>query len=301
MAELPYERALREWVEAQGMRHERLTYPRPEAGGETVAHRYTPAGEPRALVLVAHGAGNDALFAFPGFFKQLLERGFEVFTFDLDGHGRESTTRFSYPAISSAIPDALARAREGRTELPAHAVGVSLGGAILLSSLPDLGDALGSAVLVAAPLRIRFGVRRVLSELRPSLLTTWLRQREHCGLWGMVPAFGPVKRELYPLRFAEEPQGVFGYVDLLNEALEQLQLERAAGQVPVPVLLIYGRADRIVPPVLAQELAHRMPHHQLLWVEGGTHLTTFFADLAHTHIFGWLEAHTPQEAGTRRD
>lgn len=301
MAELPYERALREWVEARGMMHERLTYPRPEAGGETVAHRFSPAEEARALVLVAHGAGNDALFAFPGFFKELLLQGLEVFTFDMDGHGRESTTRFSYPAVVGAISDALAQARAGRPQLPVHAVGLSLGGAILLGSLPDLDDQISSAVLISAPLRIRFGVRRVLSELRPSLFGAWLRQREHCGLWGMVPSFGPVKRGLYPLRLAEEVEGAFGYIERLNEVLEQMRLERAAGRVRIPVLLVYGTADRIVPPVLAEEIALHLPRCELVWVEGGTHLTTFFAREAHAGIFRWLDAHTPREAESRRE
>ncbi|MBA2243881.1 MAG: alpha/beta hydrolase [Gemmatimonadetes bacterium] len=301
MPELPYERALREWVEVRGMTHERLTYPRPDAGGETLAYRFTPAEEPRALLLVAHGAGNDALFAFPGFFKELLQQRFEVFTFDMDGHGRESTTRFSFPAVAGAIPDALAQARAGRPELPVHAVGLSLGGAILLSSLPTLDDQLSSAVLISAPLRIRFGVRRVLTELRPSLLGAWLRQREHCGLWGLVPSFGPVKRGLYPLRLAEEAEGAFGYIERLNEALEQMQLERAAGRVRIPVLLVYGTRDRIVPPVLAEELALHLPECELLWVKGGTHLTTFFAEEAHTGIFRWLDARTAREAESRRE
>ncbi len=117
----------------------------------------------------------------------------------------------------------------------------------------------------------------------------------------MVPSFGPVKRDLYPLRLAEEPEGVFGYVERLNQALEQLQLEGAAGRVRIPVLLVYGTADRIVPPVLAEELALHLPERELLWVRGGTHLTTFFAEEAHTGIFRWLEAHTAREAASRRE
>jgi acylglycerol lipase len=275
------------------MIHERITYARPEAGGETVAHRYCPAHQPRALVLAAHGAGNDALFAFPGIFKQLLERGFEVFSFDMDGHGRESTTRFAYPAVAGAIPAALEQAVAGRRDLPVHALGVSLGGSVLLSSLPGLGGAIVSAVLITAPLRIRFGVRRVLSELRPSLLGAWLRQREHCGLWGLVPSFGPIKRGVYPLRLAEAADGSFGYIEVLNDALARMQLERAAGQLRLPVLMVYGTADRIVPPILAEELAQHMPDAEIHWVEGGTHLTTLFDEAALARIFQWLECRTP--------
>ncbi len=297
--ELPYECALRGWLEERGMAFERLRYPRSEAGGETVAYRLSPAGEPRAIVLVAHGAGNDALFAFPAFFKELLQQEFEVFSFDLDGHGRASTTRLSFPAVTSAVPAALEQARAGRPDLPVHGVGLSLGGSILLSALPRLGESLSSGVLISSPLRIRFGLRRVFSELRPSLLATAWRQREHCGLLGIVPSFGPVKRGVYPLRFEEAPEGTFGYIDRLNEVLAALQLERAAAQTRIPVLLVYGRADRIVPPVLAKTLAARMPHSELYWVRGGTHLTTFFAQDGTSRVLDWLAQHTPAPHSSR--
>lgn len=292
-AELAYERGLREWMQARGMRHERLVYPRPAAGGETVAYRLAPRGEPRALVLVAHGAGNDALFAFPGIFKSLLRRGFEIFTFDMDGHGRASSTTFAYPAVCSALGDALAVARAGRDTLPAHGYGVSLGGALLLHALAAPLAGLASAVLVSAPLRIEFSLGHVLNELRPRLLRTALAQRAHAGLWGMVPSFGPVKRGLYPLRLAAPRDGAFGYVDALNEVLERLALPAAAARIRVPTLLVYGTADRLVPPEQGIALARAIPRAELRLVPGGTHLTTVFDAAALARALEWMEAAPP--------
>ena len=68
MTELGYERAFRLSARAAGCGWERLSYPRPEAAGETVAYRLSPAVAPRGLVLAVHGAGNDALFALVGLF-----------------------------------------------------------------------------------------------------------------------------------------------------------------------------------------------------------------------------------------
>jgi pimeloyl-ACP methyl ester carboxylesterase len=271
------------------MRHERIVYPRPDAGGETVAYRLCPAHPPRGLLLVTHGAGNDALFAFPGFFKRVLQHGFEVFTFDMDGHGRASTTTFAYPGVCSAVADALRHALDGRSDLRVHAYGVSLGGAILLHALAGTLRAIRSATLVVAPLRIRFSLPRVINELRPVALRTLMEQREHCGLWGMVPSFGPVKRELYPLRLAETRPGAFGYVDVLNEVLERMDLLEAARQSRVPVMLSYGTRDRIVPPEQGILLDRTLPRSELTLVRGGTHLATPFDREGLQKTLGWIE------------
>jgi 3-oxoadipate enol-lactonase len=291
VTELPYERRLREWMGVRGMRHERIVYPRPAAGGETVAYRLCPASPPRGLLLVTHGAGNDALFAFPGFFKQVLARGFEVFTFDMDGHGRASTTTFAYPAVCGAMADALERARDGRSELPVHAYGVSLGGAILLHALAGPLAGIRSAVLIVTPLRIRFSLGKVLNELRPVAFRTVVEQREHAGLWGMVPSFGPVKRDLYPLRLAETRPGAFGYVEVLNEILERMELREAARQSRVPALLVYGTADRIVPPEQGILLQRTLSRSELLLVRGGTHLATPFDREGLQRTLGWIDGH----------
>jgi alpha-beta hydrolase superfamily lysophospholipase len=292
---LAYEARLHEWLVERGMSYQRLSYRRDTAGGTTVAHRFSPAAPPTARVLVAHGAGNDALFSFPGFFKQLLIRGFEVFSFDLDGHGRSSTTTLSAAAITGAVGAALEQARATHAELQVHAVGVSLGGSVLLQALPSLTGTVASAVLIAAPLRIRFSLRAVLAELGPPLVRVALQQREHLGLWGLIPSFGPVKRGAYPLRLAEARPGAFGYVEILNEMLEQMRLEDAARSVQVPALLVYGTGDRLVPPEQGERLRRLIRDSELLIVPGGTHLTTFFADPATERIYQWLEAAAHKE------
>lgn len=292
-----YEAALRAWLAARGMEQERIRYPRPEAGGETTAYRLTPAGEPRGRVLVAHGAGNDALFGLIGLFKELLLGGWEVFTAELDGHGRDSTTRLG-AAVRGALPAALDQAQTERPHLPVHALGVSLGGALLLDALAGpLAGRVRSAALVAAPLRIHFGPREVLAELRPGLLCAALRQRPHLGLWGMIPSFGPLKRGAYPLRLAEPAAGAFGYVGALNRLLGALALREAAERVGVPVLLAYGTADRVVPFAQGEELALRIPRASLLRVPGGTHLSTPVEPEVIARLLAWLgRMHLPASA-----
>jgi pimeloyl-ACP methyl ester carboxylesterase len=288
VSELGYERKLREWMEACGMRHRRIIYPRAGAGGETVAYRLSPAQEPRAVVLVTHGAGNDALFAFTGLFKKILAAGLEIFTFDMDGHGRASTTTFAYPAICGSTEDALRHALADRDGLPFHCLGVSLGGAILLHGLAGPLAGASSAVLISAPLQIRFSVRRVLNELRPVVVETLVRNREEAGIWGMIPSFGPIKRDLYPLRIADPRPGSFGYVDALNAVLQELELSEAAQRITTPTLLAYGTADRIVPPEQGIRLSREIPSCELLLVRGGTHLATVFDEQVVRRSLDWM-------------
>jgi alpha-beta hydrolase superfamily lysophospholipase len=254
---------------------ERLRLARPAAGGETTAYRLSPVGPARGVVLLVHGAGNDALFAQVGLTKRLLERGLEVFTFDLDGHGRDGATLLSTGAIPDAVPAAAEVSGAAERGLPLHAVGTSLGGSILLSALPTLSPVPETAALLCAPLRIELSRGAVAAELRPRLLATLWREREHYGLTGLVPAFGAYKRDVYPLRLAEPGgEGAFGYVEALNGLLSALRLPAAAARTRTPVLLVYGAADRLVPPEQGERLAELLPDVRLLVLPGGTHLTT---------------------------
>src|SRR5690606_37666446 len=127
---------------------------------------------------------------------------------------------------------------------------------------------LASAVLMAAPLRIDFSWRSALGELRLPLLRALLRGRADYGPGGLVPSFGPFKRGTYPLRLAVPPgRGAFGYVEVLDAALERLRLEEAARRVEAPVLLVYGGLDRIVPPEQGRRLARLLPRAELLLLE----------------------------------
>lgn len=276
------------WLDEGGMRWERADYPRPAAGGTVAAHRFHPAGPPRGVTVVAHGAGNDAFFPLIGLFKALLGRGMEVFAFDLDGHGRESTTRFSPESIPGAVPEALERARAGR-DLPVHLAGHSFGGSLVLHALGG-GAPVASAALVSAPLRIRRSPGVLPAEALSFFTRACLGQRVHYGVWGLLPALGPFKRAAYPVRMADASGGALRYLDAVEEVLRQLRLEEAATRVRTPTLLVYGERDRIVPVEQGARLAERIPSARLVRLPGATHYTTSFA--AVPPLVEWLEERT---------
>ncbi len=292
MTAAPCLRRLERWTAASGARLERVRYPRPAAGGETAAFRLSPSGDARGRVVAVHGAGNDALYPQVALFKALLGRGFEVFAFDVDGHGAESTTVFSLPAVLDAVPAAVAEAERGRPDLPLHLLGHSFGGSLALHALSSGAvPRASSAVVLSSPTAVTLDSGTALAEARGFLRLATLAQREHYGLWGLIPAFGPVKRRAYPFRRSEATGGSFGYVGAVNALLEEVDLDHAARSIDIPVLLVYGTRDRLVPPAQGERLAARLPRAELMRIDGGSHWSTSLDPAAIDRAAGWIEAH----------
>jgi alpha-beta hydrolase superfamily lysophospholipase len=290
VARLPFEQAFREWVDERGMGWERIRFPIHPAGETTTGYRFTPASAPARTVVALHGAGNDALFGWVGLFKRLLAGGAEVFTFDLPGHGRFNQTVFEGEIAVEAVLRAVETCTGGRRKRPLHAVGVSLGGSVLLGSLPRLQDHLSSAALIVAPLRIHLNARSIAREVGARTFRIVWNEREHYGLTGLIPSFGNFKRDIYPLRLAAPPPpGLFGYVEALNGTLDEMALLDAAAGVRIPVLLVYGERDRIVPPEQGEQLARALPSGELLRVRRGTHLSTPLEPETTERLTEWLE------------
>jgi len=276
---------LEAWLAAAGGRMETVGYPR--AGGRARGCRLVPAGTARGRVLLAHGAGNDALYPLHALCKTLLRAGLEVFAFDLDGHGRESSTVFDVERIEDALADAAERAEEHGPPLPLHLLGHSLGGSLVLHALSRPGwERVVSAAAISAPVRLRIGWT-VLRELRGFFGRATLAQREHYGAWGVVPAVGPLKRRAFPFR---GPPGGFGYVAEVQALLERLRLEDAAERIRTPVLLVYSRGDGIVPAEQGELLASRIPGARLEMLERAAHWCVPFEPRTVARVAEWLEA-----------
>lgn len=276
---------LEAWLAASGAHMETVAYER--AGGRVRGCRLVPAGVARGRVLLAHGAGNDALYPLHALCKPLLRSGLEVFAFDLDGHGRESTTIFDVAQMEDALADAAERAEERGPPLPLHLLGHSLGGSLVLHALSRPGwERVVSAAVISAPVRLRIGLA-VLGELRGFFGRAALAQREHYGVWGVVPAVGPLKRRAFPFRGTA---GGFGYVASVQALLERLRLDEAAERIRTPVLLVYSRADGIVPAEQGELLASRIPGARLEMLERAPHWCVPFEPRTVARVAEWLEA-----------
>jgi pimeloyl-[acyl-carrier protein] methyl ester esterase len=287
------------WLTRAGVAWRRERYAR-SAGGETGAYRLSPSTEARGRIVAAHGAGNDALFPLVGLFAALVARGFEVFAFDGDGCGWDGTTRFDPGRAASAVSEAVRRAGETDPGLATHLLGHSLGGTMVLGALAgDPPPSVRSGILLSAPLSLRFGLRGALAEVLALAVPRTVVEAERYGAWGVLPAAGRFKRGAFPFRLADERRGAFGYVGAVRELLRRIDPEAAAGRVRVPVLLVYGGRDGIVPPSQGELLSRELGDARLVRLPRGTHWSVPLQRRTRDEVVRWVEEKTPAAFSAR--
>jgi alpha-beta hydrolase superfamily lysophospholipase len=291
-----YGERLSAWAARLGARAADVRYPRPRAGGEVCAVRLSPREAPRARVLVAHGAGNDAVYPLMELFRALLRAGCEVFSFDVDGHGCGSTTVFAPDTVRTAVAAAADACERDGPALPLHLLGHSLGGSLMLDALASGAmDRAASAAILSAPVGVRIGARTAVAEVRGFFSRATLAQREHYGLWGLVPAFGPVKRGAYPFRRVDADGRAWSYVAAVQRLLAEMELENRVGEIRVPTLLVYSHADAIVPWDQGMRLWTKMlpsgAHLRSLTL--ATHYSLPFDPETLGSVAGWIHALQP--------
>ena len=195
--------------------------------------------------------------------------------------------------MRTAVAAAAEQAERGGPALPLHVVGHSLGGALVLDALASGAlDHIATAVVISGPTAIDLGPRTVVSELAGFFRPATLAQREHYGAWGLVPAFGPVKRRAYPFRRMDAEPGSWSYVAAVRRLLDEMRLEERVGRIRIPALLVYSRADRLVGYAQGERLAARMPTARLLSLDRATHWSAAFDPRAVVAAVGWLGACT---------
>jgi uncharacterized protein len=208
------------------------------ADGTELFAWFLPArGEARASVLFLHGNAENISTHFANVAWMPAE-GFNVFALDYRGYGGSAGTpslRGAQLDIEAAMRALLARPDVARGRIVV--LGQSLGGALAIHYVAHTAYRDRVCALVADSAFSDY--RRIVSEKLAGFALTWPLQ------W--LPAI-TVDNDYSP--------------------------ERAAGAVsPVPLLLIHGEADAIVPAQHAQRLFERAAEPKALWlVPGAGHI-----------------------------
>ncbi len=231
-----------------------------DAGGRRL--RYLELGEgPRVPVLLIHGFGGDLntwMFTQPA----LSERR-RTIAFDLPGHGG------SVKEVGSGNPDALTDAAEAALAALAvervHLVGHSMGGAVAALLALRRPDRTASLTLIAS------------AGLGPEINRTFIegfvragRRREAVeALNQLVHDPALVSRAMVEevLRY-KRVDGVTAALATIAAAWfsggrQSLDLRERIATLAMPVQLIWGRDDRILPVAHGRALAPRFPVHIL--------------------------------------
>jgi len=290
-----FERHFHAWISERGGRTQEVTYERSHGG--TCSALFVAAIPPaKGLVVVAHATGNDKYFTFIELFRLMHEERLDIFAFDLDGHGRQSTHLLSGSAVESMLQEAIAAARRFNIDAPLHLLGQSLG-ALLILHLLQKGDTgagpIRSAVLLSSPIRGRIERRRLWRECLLALKPSWHAAIQIYGAWGLLPAVGPFKRSLYPMRFGpDHPEsGIAAYISFVDELVQRFQIGKRPIDGTTPCLLLYGEDDALTPPTQATEIKGSLrPPSQVQVVQGETHFTLPLSSKCHAQVRAWLRA-----------
>ena len=247
-----------------------------------ITTRYWTAGDTGPRVVLIHGVGRFLEEWLPSF--DTLAAHYRVYALDLPGHGRtDKPLSASYRLVDLArfVNDFM-----GAMDInQAHIVGHSLGGGIALQLTLQFPEAVDKLVLVSsaglgkeATLVLRITAVPVLGEIltRPSLNGTRRLLKEFVKdpafltddfvdlSYRMAALPGAQQAVLKTLRSAGN---LFGpYADTYRPIVDNL------GSIKSPVLIIWGRQDRVLPVAHGQAAATGLPNARLKILEDCGHL-----------------------------
>ncbi len=267
---------------------------------------WLPDGEPEAVFVSLHGF-NDYSNAFEAPASYWRDHGIATYAFDQRGFG-ETDHRGKWAgsdAMSRDVADAVALAAARHPGTPVYLVGVSMGGAVAMrAATGEMPPEVDGLVLVAPAVR---GRSTMPVHYRVAL---WIGA--HTIPWATLSGRGleitpsdntDMLRALSadPLIIKETRiDTIHGLVDLMDEALE------ASDRVTLPVLILYGVKDEIVPKEPTRQMLEAMPteRRRLALYDDGYHmlLRDLQAETVYDDVVAWVRDPTaPLPSGADRE
>lgn len=258
------------------------------------AQGWLPEHAPRAVVAIAHGLGEHA-GRYHALASALVARDYAVYAIDHRGHGRSPGPRAHIERFDYLVSDtgtfAGHCARE-HPELPLFLLGHSMGGAAAFAAALRLQDTLRGLVL-SAPLLAIDGI--------PS----WKRWAL-AALARWAPGAGALRIE--PSHVSREPSVVEDYradplvhqgavpARTVHELVAATAgFAEAAARLKLPVLVLHGTADRLVPLTATRPVYHAIgsKRRTIRVYEGLYHevLNEPEREAVLADVFEWLDAH----------
>ena len=274
--------------------------------------RWLPQGKIKAVILALHGF-NDYSHAFAGPGAAWARDGIATYAYDqrgfgaAPGHGR-------WPGRAALAIDAAAACgvlHRLYPHVPLYLLGESMGGAVAIVTMAGEGGApipdIRGMILVAPAVwgRSTMGLLPRLAlavavRLAPRLTLTG--QGLHILASNNIPMLRALARDPLVIK-ATRVDTIYGLVNLMDAALA------SAPRLHVPLLLLYGAHDEVIPKLPIRRFVHALPNdpadpHSLAYYPQGYHMLlrdldsrTVIADIA-----GWIfNPRAPLLSGADRD
>jgi alpha-beta hydrolase superfamily lysophospholipase len=255
---------------------------------------WRPAGAVRAVLINIHGLG-DHSGLYPTLVEHFQNRGITIHAMDLRGNGRSGGQRAYIERWEEYREDLhrfLGLVRQEEPGRPLFLLGNSLGGLIVLEYALHYPEGL-RGVIAASPALGRLGVPTPLLALGRVLSRLWPRFSIRTGMDLSGLARDPVVVQTV---LADPLFHRVGTARLSTEVVAAIaRVQAGAPGFPLPVLVLHGSADRMVPPDGSREFVAKVGHpdRELREYAGAFHV--LFADLDHervlTDVERWIEAH----------
>lgn len=251
--------------------------------------------DPNFIVLGVHGF-NDYGNAFADFGAWLELREGLLYAYDQRGFGETDQAGMWHGGASmrqdvAAITQLL---KQKHPDVPLYIVGLSMGGAVVLSAVTDGLLENADGLILAAP--AVWGIEEMNLLYRSSL---WLAAHTFPAqtltgsgleIWPSDNIEMLIKQGKDPLVIKETRiDTIYGLSQLMQEA------QSGAARVDRPILWLYGSMDAVVPPEpTAKALAHAKQTPTFVYYPDGYHM--LLRDLQREKVFEdiyeWMTAHT---------
>ena len=259
------------------------------AGGLSLFRRtWRPPGPARALLVNVHGLG-DHSGLYPALVQFFTARGVAVYAYDVRGNGRSPGQR-AYVERWDEYLDDLARfielVRKEEPGTPVFLLGNSLGGLVVLDYALRQSDGIHGVIAASPPLG-PLGVPAPLMALGRVLSRVWPRFSIRTGMDLSGLARDPAVAEAV---LADPLFHRVGTARLSTEVTAAIARVRAgASRFSLPLLVLHGSADRMVPPDGSRDFVARVRFHdrELREYAGAYHV--LFADLDHERVLADVE------------
>ncbi|MGA7397315.1 MAG: lysophospholipase [Solirubrobacterales bacterium] len=272
------------------------------AGGTIHWRAWTPP-EVKAQVVIVHGYGEHG-DRYTRLAEHLAGEGFSVWANDHRGHGLSDGDRGLLTRLSDAVADVdhvVGMARDASPGSPIFMFAHSMGGTIGLRYALDHQDQLAGLILSSAAVsleglsvpRIQREAVKLVSRVAPKLPVNRL-------------PFDGISRDPDEARIYMDDPLVYKGAQPARTVAELIQamadLPGEAGQLRIPLLVIAGSADPIVPPAGSRDIADRAgsTDKQLIVYEGFVHELINEPpedrERVTDDLIAWLDARVPADA-----